>query len=181
MLTHRTVHPEPEPGQIAYPSDHTGVLLELDCERPHGVSPTGFPTTTSTVAPGPAKSAVDNSTLADVIDAFETALDGSDPDIDHRLASLEDADRRHDAFIILLERADPVAASTSVRVESVTPTATTAQVVFDVLLDDAVVFRRPHRFGAAAGRAMGDERHNVLRPREDPRARRPRMLTSREA
>jgi endonuclease/exonuclease/phosphatase family metal-dependent hydrolase len=140
---------DPASGPIAYPSDHTGVVLELVCEPgvatagtfPSPAPPSTAPTTTSTTT---ATSVADHS-VDEITSAFVTLFDGADPDVDHRLANLENGDGLRDTFITLLETAGPSATASSVRVDSVALTgAATADVVFSVLLSGAVVFDHLH-------------------------------------
>ena len=134
-------NPGAERGPIAYPSDHTAVLLELKCTTTRGAAITGFPTATTT--PPNESTHGDDETVAAVVTAFETLFDGAESDIERRLAHLQDRDRLRETFLTQLDAAGELGALTSARVESVSVTSnTTADVVFSILLDDSVVFDR---------------------------------------
>jgi endonuclease/exonuclease/phosphatase family metal-dependent hydrolase len=129
---------DPSPGAIAYPSDHTGVVMDLTCPPSESRSPTTFPpapTTTLGSLPAPP----DDETEQAITTAFETLFDGGEPDIEKRLGYLQDADRLRATLMTVQQQAGDLAASTSARVDSIAQTsATTADVVFSVLVGDSV-------------------------------------------
>jgi hypothetical protein len=133
-----TFNAEPAPGPIAYPSDHTGVMLVVTCTPSESRSPTTFPpapTTTPTAPPATSEEATEQA----ITTAFETLFGSAEPDVETRLGYLEDADRLRDTFLTIQQQAGDLAASTSVRVDSITQTSpTTADVVFSVLVGDSV-------------------------------------------
>jgi hypothetical protein len=74
-----------------------------------------------------------------IASAFQTLFGSVEPDVDKRLAYLEDADRLRDTFLAIQEQAGDLAASTSVRIDGIAQTSpTTADVTFSILVGDSV-------------------------------------------
>jgi hypothetical protein len=125
---------EPALGPIAYPSDHTAVIAALACTEPVSRMPTTFPPpppTTPATAPVPS----DAQTAQAITTAFETLFGAAEPDVEARLSYLEDAERLRDTFLTIQEQAGDLAATTTVRVDSIAQRSpTTADVVFSVLV-----------------------------------------------
>ena len=135
---------EPAAGNLAFPSDHTGVALTLVCD----ITGMGAPDTAATALPeepdepAPADSQpVDEITAEAIAAAFETHLDGSISDIEVRIDQVEDFEGMREAARQMFEEVGELGAAVRARVDAISRTsATTAQVVYSILLNDQVVF-----------------------------------------
>jgi endonuclease/exonuclease/phosphatase family metal-dependent hydrolase len=134
---------EPASGDLAYPSDHTGVVLVLECEPAGGTDDAVVPTLPDEPEPvdEPASGAADPATEAAIAGAYETFFDGAIADLDLRLAQVENGDRFEEVFSAQVEAAGAFATETSARVESVILTSeATADVVYTILVLGSAVF-----------------------------------------
>ncbi len=132
--------PEPDgPSGLAFPSDHTGVALVLACQpiegAPEVTATTGdIATTTTTEAPTGSE---DPAAVAEITAAYEAFFDGTNLDLEAKLALLEAGDVLAEAFFAAQEANAEIAVRTTARVDQVTLTsATTADVTYTILLDE---------------------------------------------
>jgi endonuclease/exonuclease/phosphatase family metal-dependent hydrolase len=129
---------EPADGELAHPSDHTGVQATLQCptsadQVETATTATVPDVTTTTSAP---TAGVDAETEAAVTEAFTNLFDGSVTDVEVKLASLESADELRPYFLESYETTREVAAGIRVRIDAVEPVdATTVAVTYTLLLD----------------------------------------------
>ncbi len=135
---------EPAVGELAFPSDHTGVALTLQClttqsdiaaavdsdlaELPDpdpGATPEGLP--------------ANDATRAAISAAFELFLDGSISDVGLRAAQVEDSPGVQQAVIKTFSQVGQVGAEARGRVESVRLTSSvTAEVTYSILVANQV-------------------------------------------
>ena len=135
---------EPAAGELAFPSDHTGVMLTLVCDLAgvEGVDAAAAALPEEPDEPAPADGQpVDEVTAEAIAAAFETYLDGSITDIEVRIDQVEDFEGMREAARQVFEQVGEAGAAVRARVDSISRTsATTAQVVYSILLNDQVVF-----------------------------------------
>ncbi|MDH3755563.1 MAG: hypothetical protein OEU32_17000 [Acidimicrobiia bacterium] len=136
---------EASPGELAFPSDHTGVQLTLVCRTTENdlaaAVDAPLPDDEPTVA-ADTGGAPDPATAAAITSAFETFFDGS-ADLELRAAQLEDSADLRGSFFDAFARAGGPAADTRARVDSISLTSgDTADVRYTVLVADQVVFDR---------------------------------------
>ena len=136
---------EPASGELAFPSDHTGVALRLVCDEVHmldRVDRTVLELPEKPAEPVPADSQpVDASTAGAITAAFETYLNGSISDVELRIDQVEDFDRMREAARETFERVGDSGAAARGRVDSISRTSsTTARVIYSILLNDQVIF-----------------------------------------
>ena len=131
-------------GELAYPSDHTGVALTLVCDVAGadrlGVDAAALPEEPDGPAPVDAQP-VDEVTAEAIAAAFETYLDGSISDRGLRIDQVEDFDGMRSAARETFERVGDTGAAARGRIDSISRTSsTTARVVYSILLNDQVIF-----------------------------------------
>ena len=135
---------EPAAGELAFPSDHTGVALTLVCD----VTAMGAPDAAAVALPdepdGPEPAGgqqVDEVTAEAITAAFETYLDGSIGDIELRIDQVEDFGGMREAVRQTFESVGEAGAAVRARVDSIARTSsTTAAVIYSIMLNDQVVF-----------------------------------------
>ena len=141
---------EPAAGELAFPSDHTGVALTLVCEAAEvdaAAAGVALPDEPEPPA-GPEGQPVDSAAAEAITAAFETYFDGSIIDVEVRIDQIEDFDGMREAARQTFESAGDAGAAARGRVDSISRTSsTTAQVVYSILLNDQVIF--DGRIGAA--------------------------------
>ena len=135
---------EPAAGELAFPSDHTGVALTLVCDAAGAggvdAAPAALPGESDEPAPADGQP-VDEVTAEAIATAFETHLDGSISDIEVRIDQVEDFEGMRAAARQVFEQAGGAGAAVRARVDSISrKSATTARVVYSILLDDQVIF-----------------------------------------
>jgi endonuclease/exonuclease/phosphatase family metal-dependent hydrolase len=133
---------EPAAGELAYPSDHTGVEATLECDTSDAqlaaADDAPLPTT-STTAPA-AGAAVDDSTRAAVTTAFETLFNGDVTDPAVKLSTVEDAELLRPYFLEMLEKTKDIASRIHVRIDDMKRADPThVAVVYTLLLDQQAV------------------------------------------
>ncbi|HEY7043591.1 MAG TPA: hypothetical protein VH419_07990, partial [Nocardioidaceae bacterium] len=138
-------------GQLAFPSDHTGVEATLMCETSTAQrqraatatvtsaattsSPTTIPTTTAAGSSGPSAE-----TVAAITAAFRDVFDGSVNDVDVKLSALEDADVLRPYFLATYGATKAVASRIRVRIDQIKlADPTHADVTYTLLLDGSAV------------------------------------------
>jgi hypothetical protein len=133
---------EPADGDLAFPSDHTGVEATLRCatttEQVQSASTATVATTTppTTLAGG----SVDATTEAAITQAFTNVFDGTVTDPEVKLASLEDGEALRESFLASYEATREVAAGIRVRIDEIVPVDDThADVTYTLLLDGSPV------------------------------------------
>ena len=134
---------EPAPGELAFPSDHTGVVLALACDAA-GVDPAAadlaLPDEPEPAAE-PEGQPVDSASVEAITTAFEIFFDGSIIDIEARIDRIEDFPGMREAARQTFESAGDVGAGARGRVDSIAPTSSvTAEVIYSILLNDQVIF-----------------------------------------
>ncbi len=138
---------EPAEGELAHPSDHTGVQATLRCptsaDQVETATTATVPDVTTTT--GAPTAGVDADTEAAVTQAFTNLFDGSVTDVEVKLDSLESADDLRPYFLESYEATREVAADIRVRIDAIEAVdATTAAVTYTLLLDgDAVLDHLP--------------------------------------
>ena len=134
---------EPAPGELAFPSDHTGVALALACDEA-GVDPaaTDLPLPNQPEpAAGPEGHPVDSVTAQAITTAFEVFFDGSIIDAEARIDQIEDFAGMREAARVTFEGSGDAGVAVRGRVDSILRTsATTAEVAYSILLNDQVIF-----------------------------------------
>ena len=135
---------EPAAGELAFPSDHTAVALTLVCDaaEPEGVDlvTAGLPEEFDEPDAADGQP-VDEITAETITTTFETYLDGSITDIELRIGQVEDLEGLRDAVRQVFEEVGTAGAAARGRVDSISRTsATTASVVYSILLNDQVIF-----------------------------------------
>lgn len=141
---------DPAEGDLAYPSDHTGVQLTLQCPTTEAqveaaTAATVLDVTTTTNAVG---EQVDAETEAAITDAFTNLFDGGITDVEVKLASLERAEELRPYFVESFEDTREVAAGIRVQIDSIEAVdATHADVTYTLVLDGTPVL--DHLPGAA--------------------------------
>ena len=135
---------EPAAGELAFPSDHTAVALTLVCDAAGagGVDAAAAALPEEPEEPAPADGQpVDEVTAEAIAAAFETHLDGSITDIEVRIDQVEDFEGMREAARQVFEQVGEAGAAVRARVDSISRTsATTARVVYSILLNDQVIF-----------------------------------------
>ena len=137
---------EPVVGELAFPSDHTGVALTLECATTGAdrADATGaaLPERPDSAATATATTQELDAATADAVTfAFETFLDGSITDMELRVAQVEDLPGLHRAVLETFSRSGESAAMVNGRVDSISrPSSTTAEVIYSILLEDQIVF-----------------------------------------
>ena len=135
---------EPAAGELAFPSDHTGVALTLVCDAAgtDGVDAAAAALPEAPDEPAPADvQPVDEVTAEAIAIAFETHLDGSISDMEVRIDQVEDFEGMREAARRMFEEVGELGAAVRARVDAISRTsATTARVVYSILLDDQVIF-----------------------------------------
>lgn len=134
---------EPAEGDLAFPSDHTGVEATLECpttpEQVETASTATVPAVTTTTAPG-GGGEVDAQTEAAITQAFTNLFDGSVTDVDTKLSSLEGADELRPYFLESYEATQDLASRIRLRIDEISMVdAQTADVTYTLLLDGAAV------------------------------------------
>ncbi len=133
---------EPAEGDLAFPSDHTGVEATLACPTTDAQLEAASSATVPTTAPPTtvAGTTVDADTEAAITQAFTNVFDGSVSDPEVKLASLERGDELRDSFLESYEATLDIASRIHLRIDSITGVdATTADVTYTLLLDGAAV------------------------------------------
>ena len=135
---------EPAASDLAFPSDHTGVALTLVCDI-DGAESVDAAAAALTEAPDEPATAdgqpVDEVTAQAITAAFETYLDGSITDIDLRIDQAEDFEGMREAARRMFEEIGEIGAAVRAEVDAISRTsATTARVVYSILLNDQVIF-----------------------------------------
>jgi endonuclease/exonuclease/phosphatase family metal-dependent hydrolase len=133
---------EPATGDLAFPSDHTGVQATLKCTTSDAqraaADDAPLPTTTTT-APS-AGAAVDDATRAEVTTAFETLFNGDVSDPTVKLSTVQDAELLRPYFLETLEKTKDLASRIHVRIDDMKrEDATHVAVVYTLLLDQQAV------------------------------------------
>ncbi len=135
---------EPAAGDLAFPSDHTGVALTLVCDaaRTEGTDAAAAALPEAPDERGPTDDQpVDEVTAQAITAAFETHLDGSIPDIELRIDQVEEFEGMRDAARRMFEAVGELGAAVRARVDAISRTsATTARVVYSIILNDQVIF-----------------------------------------
>ena len=135
---------EPAAGELAFGSDHTAVALKLVCfaAGAEGVDAAAAALPEAPDEPAPADvQPVDEFTAEAITAAFETHLDGSVTDIEVRIDQVEDFEGMRDAARQMFEEVGELGAAVRARVDAISRTsATTARVVYSILLNDQVIF-----------------------------------------
>ena len=128
----------PADGDLAHPSDHTGIQATLQCptsaDQVETATTATVPdvTTTTSASTG----AVDAETEAAVTQAFTDLFDGSVTDVEVKLAALESAEELRPYFLESYEATREVAAGIRVRIDAVQPVDdATVGVTYTLLLD----------------------------------------------
>ena len=135
---------EPATGELAFPSDHTGVTLTLVCDAvgadladPSAAALPEVPAEPVAADGQPVDAASGEAITA----AFETYLDGSITDIDLRIGQVEDFAGMREAAQETFDRVGDTGAAARGRVDSISRTSsTTARVIYSILLNDQVIF-----------------------------------------
>jgi hypothetical protein len=132
----------PATGELAFPSDHTGVQATLECPTSDAqlaaADDAPLPTTSTTVPP--AGAAVDDATRAAVTTAFETLFNGDVTDPSVKLSAVEDADRLRPYFLEMFEATKDIASQIHVRIDDMSRTDPNhVAVVYTLLLNDQAV------------------------------------------
>lgn len=133
----------PAPGELAFPSDHTGVALALACDAA-GVDPAAadlaLPDEPEPAAE-PEGQPVDSVSAEAITTAFEVFFDGSVADIEARIDQVEDFAGMRAAARLTFESSGDTGAAVRGRVDSISRTSTTtAEVAYSILLNDQVIF-----------------------------------------
>lgn len=135
---------EPAAGEIAFPSDHTGVALTLECDA---VDAEAVDAATAGLVEAPSEPAptggqpVDDVTAEAITTAFETYMDGSIEDIELRIDQAEDFAGMREAARLMFEATAELGAAVRAQVDAISRTsATTARFVYSILLNDQVIF-----------------------------------------
>jgi endonuclease/exonuclease/phosphatase family metal-dependent hydrolase len=141
---------EPAAGDLAFPSDHTGVVATLSCPTTTQQVEDAPTATVATTAPPTTEAGaeIDADTEAAVAQAFTNVFDGTVTDTEVKLASLEDGEALRESFLESYEATREVAAGISVRIDALAPVdAEHVDVTYTLLLDGAAVL--DHLPGAA--------------------------------
>ena len=135
---------EPAAGELAFGSDHTAVAVTLVCDAAgaEGVDAAAAALPEAPDEPAPADvQPVDEFAAGAITAAFETHLDGSITDIEVRIDQVEDFEGMRDAARRMFEEVGELGAGVRARVDAISRTsATTARVVYSILLNDQVIF-----------------------------------------
>ncbi len=134
---------EPAPGELAFPSDHTGVELALACDAA-GVGQAAADLALPDEPEPPAEARgqpVDSVTAQAITTAFEVFFDGSLADIEARIDQIEDFAGMREAARLTFESSGDAGAAVRGRVDSISRTSTTtAEVAYSILLNEQVIF-----------------------------------------
>ena len=134
---------EPAPGELAFPSDHTGVALALACD-PAMVDRAAVDLALPDEPEPPVEPEgqfVDSAAAEAITAAFETFFDGSIVDIEARIDQIEDFAGMREAARLTFESSGDAGAGVRGRVDSISRTSsTTAEVAYSILLNDQVIF-----------------------------------------
>ena len=134
----------PEAVGLVFPSDHTAVALTLVCDAAgaDGVEAAVAALPEAPADPPPAEGRpVDEVTAKAIAAAFETYMDGSIEDIELRIDQAEDFPGMREAARLMFEATAELGADVRARVDAISRTsATTAGVVYSILLNDQVIF-----------------------------------------
>ena len=135
----------PAVGELAFPSDHTGVALALECgvaAVDAGAAAVALPEEPEPPeAPEPQGQPVDAASAEAITAAFETFFDGSITDIEVRIDQIEGFSGMREAARQTFEGSADIGAGVRGRVEDISRTSsTTAEIVYSILLNDQVVF-----------------------------------------
>ena len=134
---------EPAPGELAFPSDHTGLALALACDAA-GVDPAASDLALPDEPEPPAEPEgrpVDSVAAEAITTAFEIFIDGSIVDIEARIDQIEDFAGMREAARLTFESSGDAGAAVRGRVDSISRTSiTTAEVAYSILLNDQVIF-----------------------------------------
>ena len=133
---------EPADGDLAFPSDHTGVEATLRCATTTEQVETASTATVATTTPPTtaATGSVDAGTEEAITQAFFNVFDGTITDPDVKLASLEDGEALRESFLASYEATREVAAGIRVRIDSISPVDDDhADVTYTLLLDGSPV------------------------------------------
>ena len=134
----------PEAVGLVFPSDHTAVALTLVCDAAgaDGVDAAVAALPEAPADPPPAEGRpVDEVTAKAIAAAFETYMDGSIEDIELRIDQAEDFPGMREAARLMFEATAELGADVRARVDAISRTsATTAGVVYSILLNDQVIF-----------------------------------------
>lgn len=135
---------EPAAGDLAFPSDHTGVALTLVCDA---AGDDGVDATTATLPEAPADPVpveghpIDEVTAQAITAAFETYMDGSIENMELRIDQAEDFPGMREAARLMFEATAEIGAAVRAQVDSISRTsAATARIVYSILLNDQVIF-----------------------------------------
>ena len=135
---------EPATGELAFPSDHTGVALTLVCDATgtDGVDAAAAALPEAPADPAPVEGhPIDEVTAQAITAAFETYMDGSIEDMELRIDQAEDFPGMREAARLMFEATAEIGAGVRARVDSIYRTsAATARIVYSILLDDQVIF-----------------------------------------
>ena len=134
---------EPAPGELAFPSDHTGVMLTLACDAAEvdaaaaDVALPGEPEPSAE----PGGQPVDSVSAEAITTAFEVFFDGSVADVESRIDQIEGFAGMREAARRTFESAGAAGAGVRGRVDSISRTSgTIAEVAYSILLNDQVIF-----------------------------------------
>ena len=134
---------EPAPGELAFPSDHTGVALVLACDAAgvdRAAADLALPEEPEPDAE-PEGQSVDSVVAEAITTAFEIFFDGSIVDAEARIDQIEDFAGMREAARLTFESSGDAGAAVRGRVDSITRTSsTTAEVAYSILLNDQVIF-----------------------------------------
>ena len=134
---------EPAPGELAFPSDHTGVALALACDTAvvdRAVVDLALPDEPEPPAELEGQF-VDSAAAEAITAAYETFFDGSIADIEARIDQIEDFAGMREAARLTFESSGDAGAGVRGRVDSISRTSsTTVEVAYSILLNDQVIF-----------------------------------------
>ena len=134
---------EPAPGELAFPSDHTGVVLALACDAAEvdAVAPALALPAEPEPPDRPEGQPVDSVASEAITAAFETFFDGSIADSEVRIDQVEDFAGMREAARHTFESSGDAGAAVRGRVDSISRTSSvTAEVAYSILLNDQVIF-----------------------------------------
>ena len=134
----------PATGDLAFPSDHTGVALTLVCDAAGAdeVDAAAAALPEAPADPAPVEGhPIDEVTAQAITAAFETYMDGSIEDMELRIDQAEDFPGMREAARLMFEATAEIGAGVRARVDSIARTsAATARIVYSILLNDQVIF-----------------------------------------
>jgi hypothetical protein len=141
---------EPADGDLAFPSDHTGVQATLQCATTPAQVEAAPGQTVATTAPPTTEGLdlIDGQTAGEIRQAFTNVFDGSVTDPEVKLASIEEGEALRESFLETYGATREVAAGISVRIDELSPVdAEHFDVTYTLILDGAPVL--DHLPGAA--------------------------------